>query len=87
MKKSYSKPDIVFENFSLSTNVAATACAHAVQSFAEGHCGIMFGDRMVFLDGIAGCETKGAYIIEDGSPIANYLCYHVPTAPNALFHS
>ncbi|MBQ9762504.1 MAG: hypothetical protein IJV82_05440 [Oscillospiraceae bacterium] len=87
MKKSYSKPDIAFERFSLCTNIASGGCAKNVKTFADGNCGVNLGGRTVFLDGIAGCEQQGGYVVEDGSAMANYLCYHVPTATSALFNS
>ena len=83
MKKTYSKPDIAFESFSLCVNIAATNCAKIVQTFADGHCGLNFGGRWLFMTNVDGCQCK----IEDGSPIANYLCYHIPTDGMTVFNS
>ncbi|MBQ9762697.1 MAG: hypothetical protein IJV82_06450 [Oscillospiraceae bacterium] len=87
MKKTYSKPDIAFESFSLATNIAVGGCTNVAGNFAPGDCAINFAGRFVFLDGVAGCMTEGAKVVEDGSPIANYLCYHVPTERTSVFNS
>lgn len=88
MRKAYSKPDIAFESFSLTdgfANIASGGCAYMVSSHADGDCGYRFGERIVFLETIAGCKQEGAFVIEDGSPIADYRCYHVPTESLSLF--
>lgn len=88
MKKIYSKPDIAFESFSLCANIASGGCSKIVRTFADGHCGVIFGGRTVFLSGIIGCTGgENHYAVEDGSAAANFLCYHVPTPTNALFNS
>ena len=44
MKKTYSKPEIVFENFVLSTNIAAN-CDVIISTADSGNCGIeWYGD-------------------------------------------
>ncbi|MBQ9762193.1 MAG: hypothetical protein IJV82_03850 [Oscillospiraceae bacterium] len=84
MKKTYSKPDIAFESFSLSMNISAVGgCSTIVKGFANGNCGVNFGGRMVFMTNVEGCQKK----VEDGSPAANYLCYHVPTEGKTVFNS
>lgn len=83
MKKTYSRPDIAFECFSLSANIAATSCAKIVKTFADGNCGVIFGKNEVFMTNIVGCKVQ----VEDGSPMANYLCYHVPTDGMTVFNS
>lgn len=82
MKKTYSQPDILFENFSLSTSIAEV-CAVVTHTPQDGTCGVMFGDRMVFIGNVDGCAIK----VADGSPVFNGLCYHVPIDTNALFNS
>lgn len=83
MKKIYSKPDIAFESFSLCMNIAATSCAQIVKTHADGDCGVNFGGRWVFMTDVAGCKYK----VDDGSAMANYLCYHVPTDGMTVFNS
>lgn len=81
MKKQYSQPDIYFENFSLSTSIAA--CGVRVGTVNNGECGLPYGNRIVFTHDVVGCAMK----VEDGSPQFNGLCYHVPIDANALFNS
>ena len=81
MKKTYSKPDIVFEDFSLSTSIAA-GCEFST-NFAKGVCGFKFGDVMIYVEGISGCAEKAA----DGSPMYNGICYHNPSDDKNIFAS
>lgn len=82
MKKTYSKPDILFEDFSLSVSIAAN-CEEET-NFAKDQCGYRFAPGMViFLEGVTGCTTK----IEDGSDSYNGICYHNPSDINNLFNS
>ena len=85
MKKRYAKPQIVFENFALSTNIAGDcevknnlqgrdACPYTVST-------IFHGDRNIFITEPSGCTTIEA----DGD--YNGLCYHVPLESNNLFTS
>ncbi len=76
MKKVYAKPQIMFEDFSLSTSIAA-GCK-VFTNLGENICGIedpVFG--MVFTDLITGCETTGQ----------DKFCYDVPVSSNELFVS
>lgn len=82
MKKSYSQPDILFEGFSLCSSIAA-GCAKKIGTMYNGECGAPYGDKFVFTQEVNGCKIK----VEDGSPIFNGLCYHVPIDMNALFNS
>lgn len=82
MKKAYVQPDIVFESFSLSTNIAA-ACANNVHTQYTGYCGVPYGKKMIFLMNVSGCHTK----VADGDPVYESLCYHVPVDDNKLFNS
>jgi len=83
MKKTYSKPQIVFENFSLSTNIAGD-CEIKNDTQAARQCGYdMFPFEKVFLTDITGCTMK--VTPEEG--MFNGLCYHVPIETNNLFNS
>lgn len=82
MKKTYLKPEIVFENFSVSTNIAA-GCGVNNDTMSSGNCGLEYGDEMIFLEIVTGCTTK----IEDGSTDYNSFCYHVPIDTSLLFNS
>lgn len=82
MKKFYTKPDIVFEDFSLSTSIAG-ACETVLSTPTSGTCAVQFGRLMVFTDQVSGCAKK----VVDGSEDYNKLCYHVPTEANNVFTS
>lgn len=86
MKKTYVKPEIMFENFSLSTNIAGDCEGPAVGNPARGTCGIPgSGPNMnLFSEGIGG--TNGCHIISEDSPNDEF-CYHNPTEYNNLFNS
>ena len=78
MKKAYSKPEIFFEDFSLSTNIAA-GC-ELFPNFAENECGVKWGKKNLFIVGITGCST----IVEDEKGENDYPCYHNPSDPNVF---
>lgn len=81
MKKAYSKPQILFEDFTLSTNIAA-GCEVRVEGHSSGTCGYkMGGGIVVFVSAETGCNTHEP----DGD--LNGLCYHVPIETNNLFNS
>ena len=85
MKRKYSCPDIVFESFSLSENIASvnSNCTRNITNMYSNSCGLWFGDKVVFTIAAAGCDFK----TQDGSPFFDGLCYHIPTADNRLFNS
>lgn len=86
MKKVYSKPVIVFDNFSLSTNIAGD-CEKDVTNSVKGSCGMPADDLegfesfFIFTSAAEGCTLE----MDDGSH--NSICYHVPTDQNELFNS
>lgn len=84
MKKTYSKPEIVFESFSLSQNIAA-GCEVKTNTPAQSECGIDFGGYMIFLDEMTGCSDIPV-TSEGGDGEYNGICYHVPNGEN-LFNS
>ena len=89
MKKAYSKPDIVFEDFSLSTNIAAGCEENPTNS--THNCGVKWAAGIfIFLSAETGCNR----IIVDGSKTENLvddenngLCYHNPTVNYNVFIS
>ena len=83
MKKCYSKPQIMFEDFSVSTNIA-TDCKTQVLS-VPGSCGVEFipGVMTIFLENVSGCDVQ----IVDGSPEYDGICYYNPTPSNSVFNS
>ena len=79
MKKRYTKPDIAFESFSLSTSIAS--CDVKIEGAYGGECGLWMDDIFVFIVGVTGCDAQ---IPDDGS---NGICYHVPNGDNSMFNS
>lgn len=82
MIKNYEKPQIIFEDFSLSTNIAAN-CDIIISNQSEGVCAYedKRNDKFVFTTQITGCTTKE----DDGD--FNGICYHVPIDTKDLFNS
>ena len=82
MKSIYVSPEIMYEDFSLSTNIAA-GCEVYVGTPSPGQCTIMLGPKPLFdSDNIGGiCETT--------PPPGKYdsACYHVPEENYNLFNS
>lgn len=80
MKKTYTKPELYFESFELSANIA-TGCGIITKTLTENACGyIQPGVGVLFVDSSTGCDYQGA----DGD---NSVCYHVPTSDVKLFTS
>lgn len=82
MKKIYKKPEIMFEDFTLSTNIAA-GCEVKVGNPSEGICGITTSDpnTTFFNTGIANCTYQPSDGLYDGA------CYHAPYDTKNLFNS
>ena len=73
MKKNYSAPDIAFESFALSVNIAS---CDVPAVYGEGQCGYQFAPGIIiFVDTEQGCGT----LTEDGSKEYNGICYDVPS--------
>jgi len=88
MKKAYSKPDILFESFSLATSIAAGCEEKAIST--QDACGVDFGKSVIFTDAAYGCSS----IIVDGATEGNRvdkenngLCYHNPSSTYNVFIS
>ena len=80
MKKIYSKPEIIFEDFSLSTSIAAGCELDTPLPSYEENCGYPTRGGIVFVEG-AQCTTHP----QDG--MHNGFCYHVPVETSNLFNS
>ena len=84
MKKVYSAPNIVFENFTLCNSIALN-CEVKTDTKSQGDCGYaMEGVGWVFIVGMTGC---GVGITDDMSLQFNGFCYHVPVENQSLFNS
>ena len=80
MKKTYAKPQIVFESFQLTANIAGD-CNTRPNSANEATCGYYDNDWIVFQNS-AVCNFPAG---PDGKH--NGLCYHVPTGDISVFTS
>ncbi len=81
MKKTYQKPEIVFEDFSLSTSITA-GCEFVNGNHGPDACGIVTRGGVVFTEELTGVCTV---VPEDG--MYNSFCYHNPTDSNNVFAS
>jgi hypothetical protein len=88
MSRAYSKPTIIYEDFSLSTSVANCEEKTNLPSYLA--CGLPLpGVGTVFVDGNTGCKLKPS-ALDPKAPsdqIYNGVCYHVPYEHNNLFCS
>lgn len=93
MKKIYEKPLIMFESFTLSTNIA-TDCEKKTDTKSNGNsdCGYYFtGLGNLFIDSIGACKDS-SWVTGWGSDDGYFgsendaICYHVPFGEN-LFNS
>ena len=55
MKTTYQKPDIMFDNFTLTTSIAAS-CSRIAGSPSLNSCGFIDAGENLFYSGWAGCE-------------------------------
>ena len=81
MKKTYQKPEIVFENFSLSKSIATCALAVDISFLTPETCSAKMEGAAetitVFASGNSSCQ----YTNDD------FLCYHVPNDTIGVFTS
>lgn len=87
MKKIYNAPDILFESFLLSTNIAGDCEGPKVGNPARGTCGIPGSapGMNLFSAGIDNPEF-GCHVPSMDSENDEF-CYHNPTEYNNLFNS
>jgi hypothetical protein len=84
MKKEYKKPEIMFESFALSTNIAACGFPATFAPNLGNACEayqLRNGD-IVFVTEFSGCVSVQA---QNGD--YNGVCYHVPTISLNLLNS
>ena len=79
MKKIYSKPEIMFEDFTLNESIAGP-CEVKTHTPAQGQCGVEFGPFIVFM------STTNCNFIQDNQEYDGF-CYHIPSESNNLFNS
>ncbi len=86
MKKVYTAPDVFYEDFSITTNIAS-ACEVETNS-AKWVCGYEYDPTLtIFTSSIANCTEDGGVVGEGSDASWNGLCYHVPFDDYNLFNS
>ena len=86
MKKAYFKPEILFEDFTLTTHIASD-CEVKTNTPSQGQCGINASGINIFLEGMNGCKDFGFVEVKPGGDGSfGKICYHVPFGEN-LFNS
>lgn len=81
MKKTYAKPQIVFESFQLTANIAG-GCNTRPNITNEATCGYKDNGWIVFQNSAVCIDVQ---VDPDGE--YNGLCYHVPTGDKSVFTS
>lgn len=87
MKKTYTKPDIYFDNFAMCTDIAGT-CTYVTNTPSQMKCGLPYTDSItVFTNGLIGnpCNFVVGTNIDDAQ--FNGVCLHVPAGNRSLFNS
>ena len=75
MKKEYKKPEILFENFALSTSIAAEC--EVIVAATRGTCGYPIRGETVFMSTETGCSTGPQTTDGSGDGAAHdSICYH-----------
>lgn len=88
MKREYRKPEIMFEDFTLSTNIGG-GCFRIIDNQSKGTCGIPGSapNSDIFSSDIMGCDVYDWMVDGADDDMYNGLCYHVPSAGANLFNS
>ncbi len=81
MKKTYVKPELYFESFELSSNIAAGCSPTAIVNHAENTCPYVVENVFAVFQN----ETSGCKYTPD--QVGNKVCYGVPTDDKRLFSS
>ena len=82
MKKTYAKPQIVFESFQLTANIAGD-CNTKPNIANEATCGYIDDNGWIIFQNSAVCID----VQVDPDDNYNGLCYHVPTGDMSVFTS
>ena len=82
MKKTYSKPEIMFENFAVSSNIAA-GCS-ILTNYAENECSYVYTDEFDTTYNIFTISGVCTTYQQDGYA---GICYHVAADTSSLFTS
>lgn len=89
MKKQYSKPGIVIEEFKIAQNISLACAAPPGGStlgrprYADGaYCAWQVGNKYIFIEG----NTKCTFPLDVGEDYDG-ICYNNPTPNNGVFAS
>ena len=85
MKKVYRKPEVLFENFSLSIGIAVN-CEEINKNPSVDQCSWTPDEQWDF-GGIFGVDYQGACEVTPSNSGYDTLCYHVPSENYNLFTS
>lgn len=87
MKKLYTKPNIMFEDFSLSTSIAGN-CEGIVGNPSKGSCAVLGSGNIRLFDSSVGvaCQFSPEQL-GGAAGMYNGMCYHVPSDSSNLFNS
>ena len=91
MKKKYSKPGIIIEDFKLVESIASycegvkpggTGSTQGKGNYADkSSCGWDFGNMTIWISGVEGCKIEQPDIPYNG------MCYNNPNGGNSIFGS
>ncbi len=86
MKKTYEKPAIVFEDFVMSTNIAA-GCEIKIDTQNSGTCGYAYegGGGQTMFTASVGMSVCNIPVDDDDKK--NGFCYDIPIQSNNIFNS
>lgn len=86
MKKTYFKPEIMFEDFTLSNNIAA-GCEIKTNTPSLNQCGVNLSGINVFITGMNGCAFGVGKPGDIDAQYGDTICYQVPVGVENLFNS
>jgi len=86
MKKTYKKPLVILESFSVTTSIAGT-CEKKTNSPAQRQCGVQMGLDVLFLNDMSICNFKVTDGVPDADNFYDGICYDVPIGSYNLFNS
>ncbi len=84
VKKPYSKPEIFFEDFQISTSISA-GCEKKNENFGQGECAYILGRFHCFTSNVSACTDK----CYEGYMGAGYegICYWTFNQSMNIFNS
>lgn len=82
MKKTYTKPEIMFEDFTLTTNIAA-GCEALTTTATLRACGLDYSGIQIFMEGQTGCTDEQVTNV-GGDGKWQHICYHIPDGFNVF---